>query len=69
MYILCAQDRPIHVLHAGTLLLDAGMKSVSSFCVPVTIQSVLFLSQAFSLLGYLSFHHHLLLDLSPSGYL
>jgi hypothetical protein len=28
----------------------------------------LFLSQAFSPLGYLSFHHNLLLDLSPSGY-
>jgi hypothetical protein len=33
------------------------------------IQSFSFLSQAFSPSGYLSFHHHLLLDLSPSGYL
>jgi hypothetical protein len=67
--ILCAQDGLICVLHAGTFLLDAVMKSVSSFHVPVTIQLALVLSQAFSPLGYLSFHHHLLLDLSPSGYL
>jgi hypothetical protein len=33
------------------------------------IQLFLFLSQAFSPLGYLFFHHHLRLDLSPSGYL
>jgi hypothetical protein len=37
--------------------------------VPVTIQSAPVLTQAFPPLGYLSFHHHLLLDLSPSGYL
>jgi hypothetical protein len=66
---MCAQDRPICVLHAGTSLLDAGMKSGSSFCAPVTIQSVPFLSQVFSPSSYLSFHHHLLLDLSPSGYM
>jgi hypothetical protein len=51
----------------GCPLTDAGMKSGSSFCAPVTIQLVPFLSQAFSPLGYFSFHHHLLLDLSTSG--
>jgi hypothetical protein len=66
---MCAQGGPICVFHAGTFLLDAGMKSGSSFHVPVTIQSVPFLSQVFSPSGYLFFHHHLLLDLSPSGYL
>jgi hypothetical protein len=39
------------------------------YLAAVTIQSVPFLSQAFSPSGYLFFHHHLLLDLSPSGYL
>jgi hypothetical protein len=33
---MCALDGPIRVLHAGTFLLDAGMKSGSSFRVPVT---------------------------------
>jgi hypothetical protein len=65
----CAQDGMICVLHAGTFLLDAGIKLVSSFHSSVTNQSALVLSQTFSPSGYLSFHHYLLLDLSPSGYL
>jgi hypothetical protein len=67
--MLCALDGLIHVLHAGTFLLDASMKLGSLFRAPVTIQLILSLSQAFSPSGYLSFHHHLLLDLSQSGYL
>jgi hypothetical protein len=39
-------------IQGWTFLLDASIKSVSSFCAPVTIQLVLFLSQAFSPLGY-----------------
>jgi hypothetical protein len=66
---MCAQDGLICILYAGTFLLDAGMKSVSLFCALVTIQLVPFLSQAFSPLGYLSFHHDSLFDLSPSAYL
>jgi hypothetical protein len=50
------------------LILDAGMRSVLLFCSPVAIQSTWVLTQAYSPLGYLSFHH-LLLDLPPSGYL
>jgi hypothetical protein len=66
---MCALDRQICALHAGSFLLDAGMKSVFSLRAPALIQSVSFLSQAFAPSGYLSFHHNVLLDLSPSGYL
>jgi hypothetical protein len=52
------------VLYASTFLLNAGMKLVFSFCMPVAIQSTWVLTQAYSPLGYLSFHHHLLLNLS-----
>jgi hypothetical protein len=58
---MCALGGPIRVLHAGTFLLDAGMKSVSSFHVPVTY-SVGFVP--FS--GILSFGLPLLPPPSPS---
>jgi hypothetical protein len=58
---MCALDRPIRVLHAGTFLLDAGMKLGSSFCAPVTY-SVGFVP--FS--GILSFKLPLLPPPSPS---
>jgi hypothetical protein len=58
---MCTLDRLICVLHAGTFLLDAGMKFGSSFRVPVTysVGSV-------PLSGILSFRLPLLPPPSPS---
>jgi hypothetical protein len=58
---MCALDGPIRVLHAGTFLLDAGMKSGSSFRAPVTYSVS---SVPFS--GILSFGLPLLPSPSPS---
>jgi hypothetical protein len=46
----------IHILHAGNLLLDASIKSVLLFHLPVTIQSMWVFTQVCSPSGYLSFH-------------
>jgi hypothetical protein len=58
---MCALDGPIRVLHAGTFLLDAGMKLGSLFHAPVTYSVG---SVSFS--GILSFELPLLPPPSPS---
>jgi hypothetical protein len=51
---MCALDGPIRVLHAGTFLLDAGMKLVSSFRAPVTYSVSFVPFSGISPSGYLS---------------
>jgi hypothetical protein len=58
----------IHVPHAGTFILNASMKSVSSFHMPVAIQLTWVLTWAYSPSGYLPSHHYLLFNLSLLGH-
>jgi hypothetical protein len=58
----------VRVFHTGTFLLNASMRLVFSFHAPVAIQSTQVLTWTYSPLGYLSFHHHFILNLSSLGH-